>query len=268
MTSRSSNNATGTSGASLAVQSVTKGLRRGCEKYGVKVNQILCAIDFLPNESAEIAQLAHKLRDDFPCAVVGIDVAAGESHFEPSHPFHKGHFDMCQTATDLGLNITIHAGETPDAAHHVQMAIDQYGAKRIGHGYRIVATPEIMKAVQEQKIHIEVCPTSSVETGGWRKTVWTEHPALTFHEYGISQSLSSDDPSVFNTSLSWQYRIAIKKMGFTKQNVLEMTKNGIQAAFISDEEKTKLLGQLEEYSDSAEELRPSFTDRVHYETLD
>jgi adenosine deaminase len=250
------------SDAKAAHAAVTRGLRKGCELYPVKVNQILCAINFKPEWSAEVVEMANSFRDDFPCAVVGVDIASGENHFSRDSPLRQGHFDMCQKAKVMGLNVTIHAGETPDSAQNVQTAMDIYGAKRIGHGYNIAHNPEIMDDVKARNVHIEVCPTSSVETGGWEKTNWKDHPSCVFREWGISQSLNSDDPAVFNTSLTWQYRIAMKKMGWPEDYILRMTEDAIQAAFISEDEKTKLLEQTRSFT---VEHKTTFSDRVHYE---
>ena len=211
----------------------------------------------------DVVDMADEFRNDFPCAVVGIDVASGENHFSADSPLRKGHYDMCQRAQKLGLNITIHAGETPHSAQNVQNAIGNYGAKRIGHGYHMAKYPEIMDYVKAQNIHIEVCPTSSVETGAWQKTVWTDHPACEFQKRGISQSLSSDDPAVFNTSLTWQYRIALKKMGWSKEDVIQMTQHAISAAFISEAEKASLREQVE--TGCYDKPHLMFCDRVHYE---
>jgi adenosine deaminase len=250
------------SDAKAAHAAVTRGLRKACELYPVKVNQILCAINFRPDWSDEVVEMANSFRNDFPCAVVGVDIASGENHFSHDSPLRQGHFEMCQKAKELGLNVTIHAGETPDSAQNVQTAIDSYGAKRIGHGYNITNTPEIMDHVKARNIHLEVCLTSSVETGGWEKTEWKDHPSLVFREWGISQSLSSDDPAVFNTSLTWQYRIAMKKMGLSEDDILRMTEDAIQAAFISKDEKTELLEKARSFT---VEHKTIFRDRVHYE---
>jgi adenosine deaminase len=185
-----------------ALEAVTRGLRRGCQKFGVDVNQIMCAINFSPDWSQDIVHMADKFRSDFPCAVVGIDIAAGEDHFSPESSLWHGHFGMCQRAKELGINITLHAGETPESAENVRKAILEYGATRVGHGYRITKHPEIVDIVKSNNTHLEVCPTSSVETGGWKKTEWTKHPGSFFRDNGISISLNSDDPAVFNTSLT------------------------------------------------------------------
>lgn len=181
---------------------ITRGLRRGCRDYNVTVNQILCAINFAPDWSNEVVDMAAENKERYPCAVVAVDVAAGEDHFSRDSPLWKGHYDMCQKAKKLGLNITIHAGETPGSQENVRKAIEEYGAKRIGHAYKTIKHPELLKMLKEKNMHIEVCPTSSVETGGWKKTRWTAHPACVFRNHGLSISLNSDDPAVFNTSLT------------------------------------------------------------------
>jgi len=238
------------------MESVTKGLRRGCEDYGVIVNQILCAMSLFPQWSGEVVKLAEKHRNDYPCAVVGIDIAAGEQHFEieESPEFFKPHIEMVEEAKKLGINVTIHAGETT-RAQNVADAISEkkYNAKRIGHAYRMIDSQDIMDEVIKKNVHIEICPTSSLETGGWLANDngvlnWNEHPVLIMKEKGVSLSFSSDDPAVFDTSLSWQYRIALARMGFNKKEVLKTIMDSMNAAFCKEEQKIKCKKTIEEFS--------------------
>lgn len=244
-----------------AMEAITKGLRRACQAFPVTVNQILCAICFFPEWSNDVVELADKHRNDFPCAVVGIDIAAGETHFDQDSPHRKGHYDMCQRAKELGLNITIHAGETPDSAQNVQTAIEEYGAKRIGHGYKIAKRKDIIELVKNKKIHIESCLTSSFETGGWQKTDWQHHPANAELRH-VSLSLSSDDPAVFNTSLTWQYRIALKKMRWSKSDIMDMLEDAVDGAFLNEQGKEELRRKIRGWSGGE---NYAFQDRVHYD---
>lgn len=245
-----------------AHHAITKGLRRGCAECNVLVNQILCAINFCPDWSDQVVEMANAHRSDYPCAVVGVDVAAGEDHFSRNSPFHEGHYRMCQRAKDLGINLTIHAGETPGSADHVRLAIEEYGAARIGHAYKIADREDLIELVRDKGIHIEICPTSSIETGGWKKTVWREHPGNGYWRRGLPLSLSSDDPAVFNTSLAWQYRIAMKKMGWDMSDILSMIDKAIDAAFVDDDVKSGLRQELATWKLND---NPSFDDRVHYD---
>ena len=263
---------------------ITQGLRRGTEQFGITVNQILSAITWQPDWAATTLDLAHKYRESYPCAVVGVDVAAGEEHFDSVNfpQLYQPHYDMIQKAKELEIPITIHAGEVPtkDALSNAHRAVQEYGARRIGHGYRVASSAEIMAEFKEKGIHIEVCPTSSVETGGWMyeegQKDWREHPVIPMIEHGLSVSFNSDDPSVFHTSLAWQYRVALAKMELTRDHLVRSNLHAIDAAFCSDDEKLRLRELVECFGSSKtsdkecqtkaysrEASADSFADRVY-----
>jgi len=196
-------------------------------------------------------ELALKYQNDYPCATVGVDIAAGENHFDSTeHPdLHGPHYEMIQQAKVKKIPITLHAGEevTGNALEHIRKTISDYGAQRIGHGYRMVNCEDVMEQVKKAGAHVEVCPTSSDETGGWiyEKKDWKDHPCLAMRKHGISLSLSSDDPAVFNTSLAWQHRIALTKMKMTRKDLLEINLQAIDAAFCSPEQQRQIKDLIE-----------------------
>jgi adenosine deaminase len=216
---------------------------------------------------------------------VGIDIAAGEEHFDSSsHQSYTTHKHAMERAQQYNIPITLHAGEI--SAESIPIAILEFGATRIGHGYRMSSA--MMQLVKDAGVHVEICPTTSVETGGWlyendyvtndnasttttsNKKNWKNHPAVHMMNYGLDLGLNSDDPAVFDTSLSWQWRIALGKMGLSVEQVKEMTKNAIRAAFCSEDEKESLLCLVEQHTPPYMQPRllqkHSFSDRVtgHY----
>jgi adenosine deaminase len=238
------------------VHAITRGLRRGTADYGnIVVNQILCAISWRPDWAASVVEMAELFRDDYPCAVVGVDIAAGEEHFDPTSPFHGPHVAMAQTAQAKNIPMTLHAGEIPQQAEdHIRRAVTEYHARRIGHGYRMADRPETMQLIRDRGVHVEACLTSSVETGGWvveDKNVrqWSAHPARTMLDQGVSLSFSSDDPAVFHTSLSWQYRTALAKMKTTPAELIRTNLDAIDAAFCSDKTKRGIKQLLVAFAD-------------------
>jgi len=247
--------------AQAVLESVTRGLRRGCRDFpDLTVTQILCSIAWRPDWALATVDLAERYRDAQPCPVVGVDVAAGEEMFDAAqHPdLYRPHYAMAQRARELGIPLTLHAGEsTEHALENVRRAVLEYGAVRIGHGYRMVDSAAVMQLVRDHNVHVEVCPTSSVETGGWvyddgngddddeeeddgRGRNWKRHPAVTMLQHGVSISLSSDDPAVFHTSLAWQYRIALAKMELTPRDLVCMNLDAVDAAWCSEAEKERL----------------------------
>jgi adenosine deaminase len=236
-----------------AYEAVTRGLRRGCAEQGITINQILCCIDFRPDWSAETIDLVVKHNKDYPCAAVGLDVAAGEDWLEkPSGP----HQAALKKANELGIHVTIHCGETGGPAH-VRTAIRELGATRIGHGYAVIEDKELLDEIVEKKIHFEACPTSSVETGSVPRGAppmeesqappWSQHPIKAFIEAGASLSLSSDDPSVFATSLTADMDLCLSKIGLAKDHIVKCTLSAVEACFAADEEKIRLRKMIEKY---------------------
>ena len=67
-------------------------------------------------------------------------------------------------AAELGIHRTVHAGEV-GPAKCVQQALDVLKAQRIGHGYRVLEDEELYQRCLRDKVHFEVCPTSSLLTG-------------------------------------------------------------------------------------------------------
>lgn len=259
------------------LKAITAGLRRGSHKFNITVNQILCAITWRPDWAQPTLDLVSEHWHDYPCATVGIDIAAGEEHFDAQNfpHLHDTHYQVFYNKAQLDskykdIPVTIHAGESPDesSSDNVRRAVEEYGASRIGHGYRVVNDAALMEQLRRDKIHLEVCPTSSDETGGWvypppnsngdedderkqqRKNnkQWMQHPIVDMLNAGLSFSFSSDDPAVFHTSLAWQYRVAMVKMGFTRQQMLQCNLNAIDAAFCSPEEKEKLRRHLLDFA--------------------
>jgi len=237
--------------ARSVVDAITKGLNRGQQEFGVKVNQILCCITWRPDWAEDVVAIAaeRKSVSNFGAnnsRVVGIDIAAGEEHFdEEQYPdLHLPHVTAFQKAKQLGLNITMHAGEVA-SGRNVLDAINKYHATRIGHGYRTVTDPDVLDEVKRRGIHFEACPTSSLETGGWEfdEAVgknWEEHPLVPMIEKGLSVGLNSDDPAVFDTSLTFQYRIASSKMKLQYSDLAKTVWHSIDAAFLREDEKELL----------------------------
>jgi adenosine deaminase len=134
--------------------SITKGLRRGSSDFGITVHQILCAITWRPDWAMHVVDLAEKYRHDMPCAVVGVDIAAGEEHFDQEkYPdLFQPHYDMMQRAKSLRIPITLHAGEV-GLAENVTKAVHDYGATRIGHGYCMLpATRKMLSHLNQAAI--------------------------------------------------------------------------------------------------------------------
>merc|ERR1711865_785340 len=191
------------------VESISKGIDRGAKEFDIAVKQLLCCINFSPQWSMDTVKTAVECRD---LGVVGVDIASGEHHFDIDG-IHQAHKAAMEFAHAKGMPITVHAGEDGPAANCVK-AVDAYHAKRLGHGYHLLEDPAAYKRLKALGIHLECCPTSSMLT----KSVssedgWGKHPICAFIQDGMSVSLNSDDPMVFDIDLRGEMDMAVTRLG-------------------------------------------------------
>ena len=164
--------------------------------------------------------------------LVALDLAGDEAHF-PGTLF----VDHFRQAREAGLRITVHAGEAA-GAESVRQAILELGAERIGHGVRSVEDPAVVDLVAERRIHLEVCPTSNIHTSTLPDYASNPLPALL--RRGLSVGLNTDDPSISGIDLPHEYRIARTELGLSEDELLQLQKNALAAAFLSAEERAEL----------------------------
>jgi len=209
--------------AEEAVKAVCCGLERGQKDFGVLVRQILCCIAAQPSWSQKTAQLAVQYAER---GVVGLDIASGEMHFEDAalQAAHRQATDLAKHA----LGVTVHAAEAGPGGN-VQQALDLYSASRIGHGYRCLDT-EAYEAAKAKGTHFELCPSSSVSTQAVQLKHWSEHPIRRFFQDRTSCSINSDDPAIFQCSLTDELALCLE-MGLTLQDLRWMTLEALKHSF-------------------------------------
>jgi aminodeoxyfutalosine deaminase len=137
--------------------------------------------------------------------------------------------------------LTVHAGETV-GAKSIWGALRELKADRIGHGLRAADDPELVRYLAKNKIPVEVCITSNLMTGCC--TAVEEHPVRKLFDAGVQVTLNTDDPDMFHTNLSREYRIAQEVFGFSEDELRELAKNSFRASFLPEEKKLEYLAKF------------------------
>jgi len=207
------------------VEAMLEGYRQGETQTGLKVGTILCGMRNL-NKSQEVAELVVKYRDQ---GVVSFDIAGPEKGFAPT--LQKDTFDYLRRHE---IPFTIHAGEA-DGPESIDLAINACGAKRIGHGVRIIEDlPDgrIAKQVLEEQIHLEVAPSSNLQTG--IADTYAHHPINRLFELGFNVGINTDNRLMSDTSMSKEFSECSEAFGWGLAEFRELTLNAMNAAFIDD----------------------------------
>ena len=172
--------------------------------------------------------------------IVAVDLAGDEKQF-PAALF-KEHFKRVR---DAGLQVTIHAGEA-DGAHSVWSAIHDRGAGRIGHGFRVIEDPTLVDYLAKQGIGLEICPTSNLHTSTVED--YAAHPVKSLADQGVKFCLNTDDPGISAIDIAYEYEIAAPATGLTREQIHQSQRDGLEMAFLSDQEKSDLKRKVSERS--------------------
>jgi adenosine deaminase len=81
-----------------------------------------------------------------------------------------------------------------------------------------------------QQIHLEVCPTSNVQTNIC--TTYAEHPIDHLARAGVSLGVSTDTRTVSDITLTTEYRRLATTFGWSRADLLRRNLDALRAAFI------------------------------------
>jgi adenosine deaminase len=156
----------------------------------------------------------------------------------PPEPF----VDVFKAARAGGLHLAAHAGEVVGPAS-VWGAVDVLGVERLGHGIRSVDDERLLHHLRAQGVVLDVCPTSNLLTGA--TAAWEEHPLRYLFDSGITVTINSDDPTFFSTTLTEEYRRIVQRFGFTTDELCQLVRNSVNAAFLPADERALLAQQID-----------------------
>ena len=117
------------------------------------------------------------------------------------------------------------------------------GAERIGHGLTASHDSELIEELAKRQIPVEICLTSNLRTACCAKI--TDHPVKTYFDHGLMVTLNTDDPAMFNTSLTKEFDLAQTEFGFTDEHLRELARNSFEASFLPAAKKLEFLHRVD-----------------------
>ncbi|MHB8486825.1 MAG: adenosine deaminase [Candidatus Acidiferrales bacterium] len=210
--------------------------------HDFRVQWIFDAVRQFGTEKAmDVARIAAEMKSE-GVAAFGM---GGDEESLPTADFRRAY----EYAAGEELHRLVHAGEMgrPGA---VRDAIEILGAERIGHGIASIRDEKLMGLLIERDIPLEICPQSNVRTGALSKLLGVtdarieEHPLREFIARGVPVTLSTDDPAMFHTNLNDSYRAALKQMGLSAAQAVDLAEASFRYAFLGEEEKRELTAKF------------------------
>jgi len=217
-----------------AVEAPLAGIQRAERETATRVGLIVCALRTLPPRvSQDLARLAVDYRGD---GVVAFDLAGAER----GHAARE-HAAAFRYAAGHGLACTCHAGEG-DGADSIRQALEDCGARRIGHGTRLLEDPRLEAEVCGRRIPLEMCLSSNVHTGVVPRL--EDHPIRRYMDRGCVVTVNTDGRLTDGVSLTDEYWHLHQALGFSRAELERVILNGFESAFLPEVEKNAMLERV------------------------
>ena len=249
------------------VEAIQEGLDAGVDAVAetgreIQVGQLITAMRHA-DRGQEIAELAVRHRNN---GAVGFDIAGAEDGFLPAR-FRDAFTYLAQH----NFPATVHAGEAA-GLESIQSALVDGRALRLGHGVRIaeditvefddedsdlegndgddaddnigmVTLGELASWVRDRGIALEICPSSNLQTGaiaGFGEGI-ESHPLDMLYQIGFNVTINTDNRLMSGVTLTDEFELLVETFDYDLDDLLELTLNAAEAAFLPLEEKEALV---------------------------
>jgi adenosine deaminase len=216
---------------------ITRALDDGRKKLNVTSKLIMCFLRHLSEEDAfKTLEQALPYKD----RILGIGLDSSEVGHPPSK-FAR----VFEKAREAGFLLVAHAGEE-GPPEYVWEAIDVLKIQRIDHGNRMLEDSALRDRLIAEGMALTVCPLSNLKLCVVKDM--TKHPLKTMLDLDVKATVNSDDPAYFGGYMNDNYIAVAEALKLSKQDILTLARNSIEATFLDEEGKQRLRDNLEAYA--------------------
>ena len=141
---------------------------------------------------------------------------------------------LVDEAREAGLGVTIHVGE--EGAEHgeaeIGEVVEALRPNRIGHGILAARTPELMSALREAGIVLEICPTSNLLTRALPDEQAVRETFRAFVDHGVAFTIATDGPEMMRTHLRDEFELLRRIGALDEDELREANRRGHEASFV------------------------------------
>src|SRR5436190_5762178 len=211
---------------------------RGLDRASLEYPQVLAGLILMMDRTFDERQNAIIVEKAIRYAgrgIVGIDIA-GPRPGGMRYPYRQL-APLVEEARSAGLGITIHVGEEggEHGAAEIAEVVETLRPDRIGHGILAAGDPELMRALHEAEIVLEICPTSNLLTRALPDEDAVRDTFRAFVEHGVAFTIATDGPEMMRTHLRDELEL-LKRIGALDDGELaEANRHGHEASFVHAE---------------------------------
>src|SRR5947207_12025232 len=165
--------------------------------------------------------------------IVGVDIAG--PRIDGARYDYRQVAPMIDDARAAGLGVTIHVGEEGGDIGRAEIGevIDVLRPDRIGHGILAAGDEELMSALREAEIVLEICPTSNLLTRALPDEDAVRETFRAFVEHGVAFTIATDGPEMMRTHLRDELELLQRIGALDEDELAEANRHGHEASFIA-----------------------------------
>ncbi len=217
------------------LDAIEEGIRTAERERGVVLRMIPDIVRDVGNRTAD-PTLDWALEGAKRGIVVALGLTGREAIY-PSEPY-ADHF---AEARRQGLHGVAHAGEHAGAASVVSV-LDACGAERVGHGVRSIEDSGLIERLRSQRTPLELCPTSNLCLG--LAPDLASHPFDRLRRAGLELSVNTDDPALFDTTLSKEFLKLSQAFDYTPEQLANLALAAVRHSFLPAERKATMEAEM------------------------
>jgi len=164
--------------------------------------------------------------------IVGVDIAG--PRVDGARYDYRQVAPMVDDARAAGLGVTIHVGEEGGdvGREEIGEVVETLRPDRIGHGILAVGDEQLMSALRDAEIVLEICPTSNLLTKALPDEDAVRDTFRTFAEHGVQFTIATDGPEMMHTHLRDELDLLRRIGALDEEELAEANRRGHEASFV------------------------------------
>jgi len=213
------------------IMAAIRGLDRASLEYPLVRAGLILMMDrtFDERQNSVIVEKAIRYA---PRGIVGVDIA-GPRPGGARYPY-RDLAPLVEEARAAGLGVTIHVGEEGEEHGEAEIGevVEYLRPDRIGHGILAARHPELMAALREQEIVLEICPTSNLLTRALSGEEAVRETFRAFVDNGVPFTIATDGPEMMRTHLRDEFELLERIGALDANEIAAANQRGHDASFV------------------------------------
>ena len=164
--------------------------------------------------------------------IVGVDIAG--PRVDGARYDYRQVAPMVEEARAAGLGVTIHVGEEGGDVGRAEIGevVEVLRPDRIGHGIVAAGDQDLMDALRDEEIVLEICPTSNLLTKALPDEAAVRDTFRAFVDHGVQFTIATDGPEMMRTHLRDELGLLRRIGALDEEELTAANSRGHEASFV------------------------------------